>query len=176
MTEASGLWLIGFRASGKTTLGRALAQAAGAAFLDLDEEWERRAGESILAFVEREGINAFRREEEGLLREASSRLEREALVVATGGGCVDWQPSRDILLQSRSPKAYLSVPAELLWERLKEEEDRRKIGQLTDIDAMRKLLETRRPFYEKIATFRLESQDIEESLTALKRLWGKPFN
>lgn len=167
----SGLWLIGFRGAGKTTLGRRLSSELGLPFLDCDEEWERRGGESIVSAVESRGLEAFRRDEEALLREVSEG--RGGAIVATGGGFVDWAPSREILLRSPWPRIYLEAPAAVLWERLCEQPERRKIGNLSDLPRLEEWLEKRRPFYEKIATVRLDSRDISECLAALKKVLEK---
>lgn len=95
------MWLIGFRAAGKTTLGRALAAELGSSFLDLDEELERREGRTILELVAAEGEAAFRDREEALLREVGAR---EGVVVATGGGCVEREATRDFLATHAWPK------------------------------------------------------------------------
>jgi len=164
------LWLIGFRGAGKTTLGRELSQHLGHEFLDLDEEFERRHG-SILAFVKKEGISEFRQREQALLEHAAQRMNKEkALLVATGGGFVDWPASREILEASPAPKLFLNPSAELLWERLRNHPERLKIGHLSCIQSMVVLLETRRPFYEKISTAACENQDISEILPLLKSL------
>jgi shikimate kinase len=168
-----GIWLIGFRGAGKTTVGRQIAERLGRAFLDVDEEWERRQGTKIVSFVEKEGLEAFRRGEEALLHEAALRVE-QGWIVATGGGFVDWLPSRRILEASPFPKIFLDPPAELLWERLQQEEDRLRIGNLTTFDRMRNLCDARRPFYEKIATSTWKNQDISECLPALESLLEKP--
>lgn len=169
------LWIIGFRGAGKTTLGRWAAEQLGREFLDMDAEWELFYGGSIADFVAKEGEERFRAQEEAILRATSKRLdEGEGLVVATGGGFVDWPASRKILLASRHPKFYLDPTAEALWERLRGQEDRLKIGNLTSFEAMRALLEKRRPFYEKIATLEWKNQDISECLPALKRLLEQP--
>ncbi|HEY8279188.1 MAG TPA: shikimate kinase [Bdellovibrionota bacterium] len=167
------VWLIGFRASGKTTLGKEVARHLGWDFLDLDEEWERRNQTTILEFVADKGIDHFRKEEENLLREmdsllSDSSLKKTGLILATGGGFVDWPASFQIVALSRHPKAYLELPAEALWERLKSSPDRRKIGDLSDFETMQLLLEKRRPFYEKIASFRLKSQAIKDCLAQLE--------
>ena len=78
------LFLIGFRAAGKTTVGRIVAEALGREFLDLDEIWERERGESILDYVSREGVEDFRASEEALLRRISAA--EGGRVIATGGG------------------------------------------------------------------------------------------
>lgn len=166
-----GLWLIGFRGAGKTTLGRELARQLGRPFLDLDEEWEARQGEKIVDFVQRAGMEKFRESECALLEETARRMAGgEGLVVATGGGFVDWPSSRKILDASAPPKIFLNPPAELLWERLREQPERLKIGHLTDFNRMVELLEKRRPFYEKISTAACENQDISEILLLAKSL------
>lgn len=52
--------LIGFRGAGKTTLGKALAEALNLAFIDVDEEIEKREGRTIKEMVEKEGWSYFR--------------------------------------------------------------------------------------------------------------------
>jgi shikimate kinase len=161
------VWLIGFRAAGKSTFGSKLAERLGWRFVDLDAELEARLGCSILELVEREGEPAFRARETELLREVSA-IER--VVIATGGGFVDVPESRAVVEAAAGEKVWIDPPAERLWERLSEAPDRLKIGHLTDFAAMRALLEKRRPFYEKISTFRLESQDISECLASIQSL------
>ncbi len=170
---SGSIWLIGFRGAGKSTLGSKLAEALNLDFLDLDQEWELRSGVTILEFTAQNGIEKFRREEEKLLNETSLLLDQgRTIIVATGGGFVDWAPSRAILERSALPKVFLDPPAEVLWQRLAEHPDRRKIGNLTSPAAMEALLEMRRPFYEKIASIRWKDQDINVCLTASKSLWG----
>lgn len=167
-------YLLGFRGAGKTTLGRGLARGVGWTFLDLDEEWEKRNGISILNFVERNGEQRFRETESLLLAEVNylACTERlpQPLVIATGGGIVDMEASRQTLLASPLPKILIEVGEEELWARLSGQAERRKIGGLSDPQALNALLAFRRPFYEKIATYRLKNQDITQSLIELKRL------
>lgn len=160
-------YLIGFRGVGKTTLGCALAAEFGLEFIDLDQVWEERSDTSIVSFVAKEGVTAFRAEEERLLAE----FERDprALVIATGGGVVDWPASRELLQQSPRPKIYLELDAATLWQRLESSPERKKIGDLENVSRLAELLAQRRPFYEKIATFRLENRVITESLTRIKK-------
>jgi shikimate kinase len=159
---------VGFRGAGKTTLGKMLAQELGWKFLDLDEEWERRRGQTILGFVDQNGIEPFREEEFELLREAEA-LE-EPTLVATGGGLVDHPASLEFLERSPRPKIYLEVEASLLWARLLAQPERRKIGKLTSFESLQALLNFRRPRYEKIATFRVVNRDITQALIETKQL------
>lgn len=86
MTTARKIFLIGYRATGKSSIGRALAARLGLPFLDMDQEIEQRAGQPISALVAAAGWEAFRRQEQALLAELADR--EEALVIATGGGAV----------------------------------------------------------------------------------------
>lgn len=79
------LYLIGYRASGKSTVGRLLASRLRWPFLDMDRELEQRIGRSIRELVEDEGWEGFRSRERRLVEEIS---RRRGLVVATGGGVV----------------------------------------------------------------------------------------
>lgn len=170
------LYLIGFRGSGKTTLGKLLAERKRWGFLDLDARFEEVNGQTILEFVSRRGLEAFRAAEEKLLREtdwALSQKDASPHVVATGGGFVDWEPSRMLLSASSLPRLYLEVDAESLWQRLENSPERKKIGDLTDLGALRSLLEKRRPHFEKIATFRLPNRDISVALSAIEGQWEK---
>jgi shikimate kinase len=98
--------LVGMRAAGKTTLGRALAAALDAEFLDLDELLERRHRASCAELIARRGVGGFRRLEEAELRALARELRvRRApsanggghVVIATGGGVVEHAASRRLL-------------------------------------------------------------------------------
>lgn len=161
------IYFLGFRGAGKTTLGKRLAEELGWDFFDLDQEWERREGRSILDFVEEFGTEKFRESEHLLLRETASLAG--PVLVATGGGVVDFAPSRAFLLTEEAPKIFLDVDADELWRRLEKQPERRKIGGLTSQGAMEKLLLQRLPHYAKIATYRVGNRDITSALIEIKQ-------
>ncbi len=82
---AGNVILIGPRAAGKSTVGAAWATALGIAFVDLDEELGRRAGQPAAGVLAAEGEVEFRRRESEVLLWAAGLREH---VVATGGGAV----------------------------------------------------------------------------------------
>ena len=85
------LTLIGYRATGKTTIARILAERLGWDWIDADVEIERRAGKSIAAMFADEGEPAFRALEAQVIAELCGR---PGLVLAAGGGAVLHGPSR----------------------------------------------------------------------------------
>jgi shikimate kinase len=82
------VYLTGFMGSGKTAVGRKLAERLGVPFVDLDSEVEQRAGMTVREVFERHGEPAFRGLEQEALRATG---ELPDVVVATGGGTVTFE-------------------------------------------------------------------------------------
>lgn len=83
--ERTNLVLVGMPGSGKTTVGKLLAERSGKSFVDLDEEIARRAGKSIPEIFASQGEGPFRQLEHEVLTEACAKSGQ---VIATGGGAV----------------------------------------------------------------------------------------
>jgi shikimate kinase len=88
------LFLIGYRGSGKTTVGRMVADRLGWGFLDADAVLEERYGQTIREIFAAEGEAGFRDKEAAVLADLCTRNET---VVATGGGIVLREENRDLL-------------------------------------------------------------------------------
>jgi len=86
--------LTGMPGSGKSTIGKALADAMGREFFDSDEEIVREAGKPIPQIFAEDGEGAFRDLESRVIR---SLGEKEGIVLATGGGAVLREKNIDIL-------------------------------------------------------------------------------
>lgn len=80
--------------AGKSSVGRALADALGWAVADTDAEIERRTGVDIGFIFEKEGEAGFRKREHAAL---ASLSEQEQVVVATGGGIIIHQENRQLM-------------------------------------------------------------------------------
>jgi shikimate kinase len=100
------IFLTGFMGSGKSTVGRRLAERLGAPFIDLDEEIERRAGMTVREIFERHGELAFRQMEHEALR---ATLELPDVVVATGGGTMVFERNFR-LIQAGGLSVWLNPP------------------------------------------------------------------
>jgi len=105
--------LVGFMASGKTSVGRELARLLGWDFVDLDESIERSQGRSIAAIFDHDGEPAFRELEREAAREA---CRRERVVIAAGGGAFAQPDTREILRRG-SLSVFLYCALEVLLER-----------------------------------------------------------
>lgn len=105
--------LVGFMGAGKTTGARTLAAELGVEAIDSDREIERRLGEPIEMYFDREGESAFRAVEEEIVGEL---LERQDLpVIALGGGAVHSERVREAL--TRHTVVHLEVDPADAWRR-----------------------------------------------------------
>src|SRR5690348_12517185 len=102
------LLLSGFMATGKSTVGRLVAQRAGRPFIDLDQELERRLGQKIPEFFAKHGEAAFRAEERREVERVLGMSGREAPVVALGGGAL---LSRDLRLKALDEAVVVTLSA-----------------------------------------------------------------
>lgn len=102
------LFLIGFMGSGKSTVGRLVAERLGARFVDLDEEIVRREGRPIPRIFSEHGEQGFRAAESAVL---AMLHDAPPAVVACGGGIVLDDANRT-LLRELGDVAYLEVSAE----------------------------------------------------------------
>lgn len=89
--------LIGFAATGKTCVGRRLAERLGREFIDTDERVEEMAGQPIPEIIAEEGSEAFDELERQALGEACAR---QGVVIAAGGGAVMLDENRDLMAES----------------------------------------------------------------------------
>ncbi|NJL73491.1 MAG: hypothetical protein HC888_19175 [Candidatus Competibacteraceae bacterium] len=92
--KGMNLYLCGMIGSGKTTIGRRLAETTGLSFTDLDQEMERRLGHSFHRLVAEQGWLAFRELEYAICKDFS-RLDHH--VVCLGGGTVRYQWNVDVM-------------------------------------------------------------------------------
>lgn len=146
--------LIGFMASGKSSVARVLAERALLPAVDLDAEIERRAAASIPEIFGREGVDGFRRRE----REALAALDPvHPLLLATGGGIVE-SAEETAVLRARGVVIWLDAPWEVLRRRLgAKEEAQRPLLLHLGWSGLERLHLRRRRLYAQSAHFRLRT-------------------
>ena len=87
LKRTPGIFLVGFMGSGKSTVGRALAEELGWSFADLDEDIEQREGMPVAKIFDTRGEAEFRQAESAALRERVRSIEGgRPCVIALGGG------------------------------------------------------------------------------------------
>lgn len=142
--------LIGYRACGKTTVGRLLSGLLGAPFIDADAVIEQHIGCPIATCFARDGEAAFRDREAECL---AALLAGEApMVLATGGGAVLRAENRALLRARGGLVVYIEVPVGLIQARLRRDAGGRPslTGAGVAEEAPR-LLDVRAPLYRETA-------------------------
>ncbi len=111
---ATPIFLIGLRGTGKSTIGRLLADRLGVTFVDADAELESRAGRTIREIFAADGEQAFRDLESLVLADL---IAADVGVIATGGGVVLRESNRQRMRAGRV--VWLTANVDELWQRLK---------------------------------------------------------
>ena len=109
------VFLVGFMASGKTTVGRELARRLGWNFVDLDARIEERERQTIPEIFRERGEPGFRLAESSALSDLLTDSLPTGRVVALGGGAFVQERNRELLRQW--PTVFLEAPASELWQR-----------------------------------------------------------
>jgi shikimate kinase len=143
------VFLIGFMATGKTTVGRLVAARRGWSFVDLDEVIVGEAGMTVAEIFAREGEAGFRQREAAAVRAAVSRQQT---VIATGGGAACREDNLSTMLAGGRVVALSATPAEVLrrvggpsGRPLLEGKD----GKADPLGTAAALLAAREPFYAR---------------------------
>ena len=161
----SRVFLVGFMASGKTTVGRLLAERLGFSFADTDDRVEARAGRSIERIFAESGEGVFRRLEWEALRELGGL---EKAVVATGGGLFLGYLQRRFMIEGGTT-VWLDAALEVVCRRIDEERRagarERPLWPVDDPVALSALFARRRATYA-LAAVRVDGAGTPEGVAA----------
>ncbi|MBQ7986747.1 MAG: shikimate dehydrogenase [Clostridia bacterium] len=164
--------LTGFMASGKTVVGKALAEKLGRKFVDSDVLIEEKCGRTIPEIFEKYGEEYFRSVEAQVIEEIS--LEKGA-VIATGGGVV-LNGDNIAVLRKNATIVNLEPTKEVVISRLSNDDGTRPLNKGQDIEQILDRFENRKPFYDNcdVKVKITDEMSVEDSLSAvLKGLEGK---
>jgi len=150
--------LIGYRGSGKTTIGKRLADRLWQPFIDTDDLVIKKAGKSIKEIFEQEGEQRFRDLETEVVREVCTQPET---VIAFGGGALDRDENREAIKQAGLRLVYFKCePAELLKRIQNDPETAANRPALSNlggsIEEIESVLARREPIWRSIAGAELE--------------------
>ncbi len=159
MTKKRGkIFLIGYRATGKSSVGRELARRLGCAFIDLDDQIEASAGATISQIVERHGWAEFRKMERQALEDVLGNPKKS--VVACGGGIV-LHPDLMEQVAKTSIVIWLTAPLEIMKKRIAS--DSRSATRRPSLsgdnieEEISKVLKEREPLYKKFSHFEIDT-------------------
>jgi shikimate kinase len=139
------LALVGFMGTGKTSVGRLVAEQLRFDFVDTDEMIQTRAGQTITDIFNTAGEPAFRALEGKIVEELAAR---EQLVIATGGG-LPVNPNNLASLKTHALVVCLWASPDKIWERVKSQTHRPLLQNADPKGKIRELLAAREPFYRQ---------------------------
>ncbi|MGB5216927.1 MAG: shikimate kinase AroL [Smithella sp.] len=169
------IFLIGYRATGKSTVGRILSGRLKVAFCDTDTMVEQTAGMPIKEIVALEGWPSFRMKEKDAVQ---SLDQKDSCVVATGGGVILNSENVDFFKRS-GLIIWLNAPLQDIVERLKRDAlNEAKRPQFTAgniIQETTEMMKQRFPLYESAADYTVDTfnknpeQIVEETYQYLRK-------
>lgn len=160
--------LIGYMASGKTLVGKRLAEALNIPFIDLDQEIEKETGQKISDLLPiKNGLHFRKIEREQLLRV----LELPNFVLSSGGGTPCYYNNMEEI-NAKATSIYLQETPKILSDRLKADKQKRPLVKSIEdeelFEFVAKHLFERRSFYE-MANYSVRGEDkIEQIVKVLK--------
>lgn len=138
---------VGPMGAGKTTIGRQTAKSLKRSFFDSDKEIEKRTGAPIPLIFELEQEEGFRNRESAMIEEL---LDRENIVLATGGGAVLRKENRQ-RLKDKGYVIYLCAPVDQLLQRTARDTNRPLLQTADPQKTIEDLLAIRDPLYRDVA-------------------------
>ncbi|WP_067035161.1 shikimate kinase [Allomuricauda sp. CP2A] len=164
--------LVGYMASGKSSVGKLLSKELQLKFIDLDEYIEQQQQKSIKTIFSEKGEVYFRKLEHEMLSKVLD--ENKALILSTGGGTPCYGRNMETILQKSDDSIYLQLSIPALVERIKgEKEERPLVKNIDDEDLpefIGKHLFERRPYYAQAKhILECDGKDLETVVTEIKQ-------
>ena len=148
--------LIGYRGTGKSTVGKLVAARLGRPIVSTDQEIVRRAGSAIPDIVAAHGWDYFRDLESQVCQELAGR---DNLVIDTGGGAILRQKNVDVL-KSNGRLIWLTASVETIAARIGRDAQRPSLtGTKSHVEEIREVLSERVPKYQAAADFSVATDD-----------------
>jgi shikimate kinase len=137
--------LIGFMGTGKSSVGRLIAEQLHYSFVDTDEMIESRAGKTISAIFAEDGEPAFRKREQEIVAELAARNRS---VISTGGG-LGANEQNLASLKGHALVVCLWASPDKIWERVRSQTHRPLLREADPLAKIRELLAARERYYKQ---------------------------
>lgn len=148
------LVLIGYRGTGKSTVGKVLARRLGRQLVSTDKEIVRRAGQTIPQIVEAHGWEHFRNLESEVCRHLAGK---DNLVIDTGGGAILREQNVDVLKEN-GMLIWLTASVQTIASRIGDDTQRPSLtGDQSFVDEIEEVLRERSPKYRAAADHELST-------------------
>lgn len=151
------LYLTGYRGSGKSSVGRAVARRLQRPWIDLDDEIESQSERSIQDIFASDGEEGFRNLEQAVLEAVSKRAPA---VISLGGGAVLREANRK-RIRGTGVSVWLQVDADTVLQRLhRDASTSRRRPPLTGLpprQEIQTLLAKREPLYAEVASYQIDT-------------------
>ena len=164
-SSCQNIILVGFMGTGKTSVGKELAERLGREFVDLDDVIEKRAGTTINEIFKDKGEAHFRELEKAVVREYS---HKNKLVISAGGGAVKFDENIANLKRS-GIMICLKASVDEILNRVKHDAHRPLLNVCDPKERARQLLKEREPLYAK-ADYSVDTNGLSVKETADKVL------
>lgn len=143
--------------TGKTSVGKRVAQSLDFEFVDTDEEIEKKTGQSIAQIFAESGEDEFRRIETEVLKACSQLNQRQ--VISTGGGIVVREENHQVL-KTGGQVIWLRASPKTVYDRVKRNHNRPLLETDDPLKTIKSLLATREPAYRKCADLKVNTDEL----------------
>lgn len=161
--------LLGFMGTGKTAVGRKLANDLKMQFVEVDSVIEERERMTINEMFTKKGEPYFRKVEANVVKELGNK---KGLVISAGGGVV-LNPDNIKELQRNGILICLNATPEEIYKRVQDEKHRPLLKVSNPLKKIKELLDYRRPYYNKIdLQIDTTGKSIEDVMSEVKKCIG----
>ncbi|MBN1932106.1 MAG: shikimate kinase [Desulfobacterales bacterium] len=155
------IFLIGYRCTGKTSVGKSLANQLGRPFLDADFELMRQHAMTIKDMVAQYGWDFFRQKERAVIKRLSKLNEH---VISTGGGVVLDAVNREII-KANGIAVWLKADPKTILKRMLQDKDTLELRPALTSEELFTEIETtllsRKSYYQEVMDFSIDTDDME---------------
>lgn len=158
--------ITGFMASGKTETAKELSKLSGFRLIDTDDMIVKKEGKTINEIFAAKGEEYFRDIEKQIIKDIS---EMKNSVISTGGGVVLFKENIENLRRN-SVIFNLSVPFEIIAERIQEAAKSRPLMKDSSIEEIHGRYISRMPYYDN-CNHKIEVTSADPPIVVAKKIW-----